>query len=447
MAIRLDSGRTERRQIKFSSLSRLPRTRCIARDNQKMPNCTFFDYEKAYDKVWRDGLLHKMVELGIPWRFAKYTRHFLSGRCTSVEVNGEKSDQFRLNEGLPQGSCISPLLFLIFINDISSELHPDTLVSLFADDTAIWIQAGGDQKEDRDRMQKEMEKIFEWAERWKMKINEGKTKTLIISTKSSDYNWDPKFELNGKAVEPKTDYKFLGIKVDNGLRFTEAVADTVKNCTKRVNIMKCLASKDWGQSLESQRTTYISYIRSCLQYASSSWWPWISDTSKEKLERVQNAGLRAAAGLSKSCPVDFLRLETDIEPLSARMDKNDQILRDKYDRLPQEDHRRKMTDKKATVRLKTRKGWRFHTESQETKREIVRAEDLPKPWETFSNVRVEKVELEKKKEAYSKEQLKAISTAKISSYIVNYRIFTDGSTDGKQTNGGAGTYVEDAAGR
>ena len=67
-----------------------------------MTICTFFDYEKAYDKVWRDGLLHKMVEFGIPWRFAKYARHFLSGRFTSVEVNGEKSDQFRLNEGLPQ---------------------------------------------------------------------------------------------------------------------------------------------------------------------------------------------------------------------------------------------------------------------------------------------------------------------------------------------------------
>ena len=58
-----------------------------SKGESKMTICTFFDYEKAYDKVWRDGLLHKMVELGIPWRFAKYTRHFLSGRCTSVEVN------------------------------------------------------------------------------------------------------------------------------------------------------------------------------------------------------------------------------------------------------------------------------------------------------------------------------------------------------------------------
>ena len=115
--------------------------------------CTFFDYEKAYDKVWRDVLMHKMVEMGVPGRFLRYIRHFLSGRVTTAMVNGVKSKKFRLNEGLPQGSCISPLLFLIFINNIDAELHPDTLVSLFADDTAIWCQAGKDIEENIKRMQ------------------------------------------------------------------------------------------------------------------------------------------------------------------------------------------------------------------------------------------------------------------------------------------------------
>ena len=86
--------------------------------------------------------MYKMVEMGIPGRFLRYTRQFLSGRVTTTMINGVKSNKFRLNEGLPQGSCISTLLFLLFINDIDTELHPDTLVSLFADDTAIWCQTG-----------------------------------------------------------------------------------------------------------------------------------------------------------------------------------------------------------------------------------------------------------------------------------------------------------------
>ena len=91
---------------------------------------TFFDYEKAYYKVWRDGLLYKMIKMNLP-SFVKYTRHFLSGRETTVEVNETNFISFRLNQGLPQGSSISPSLFLIFINDIDVDLDIRAIASLF----------------------------------------------------------------------------------------------------------------------------------------------------------------------------------------------------------------------------------------------------------------------------------------------------------------------------
>ena len=80
-----------------------------------------------------------MAKLGIPGRFIIYAGYFLSNRRTTVKVNETKSKHFYLNEGLPQGSAISPLFFLILINYISTNQAPDTLVSLFADDTAIGI--------------------------------------------------------------------------------------------------------------------------------------------------------------------------------------------------------------------------------------------------------------------------------------------------------------------
>ena len=174
----------------------------------KLTLCTFFDYEKAYDKVWRDGLLYKMIRLEIPWRYIRYVRFFLSTRQTVVNINGVASKMFTLNEGLPQGSAISPLLFLIFINDIDVDLHPDTLVSLFADDTAVWTQRGVDQEHSQRIMQEEIDKICEWARKWKMKLNEGKTKTVAISTKPSDTDWKPTLQLNGKSVDtvPTTNF-------------------------------------------------------------------------------------------------------------------------------------------------------------------------------------------------------------------------------------------------
>ena len=123
-----------------------------------------------------------------------------------------------------------------------------------------------------------------------------------------------------------------------------------------------MAWKDWGNSLEIQRTLYIQYTRSCLDYASSSWVPWISDCHMKKLETVQNEALRAMAGLTKTCPNEFLNLETNIEPLRLRYEKNDEITMDGYLRLPETDSRRQLAEIAVPQRLKTRIGWRTKTQ-------------------------------------------------------------------------------------
>ena len=170
-------------------------------------------------------------------------------------------------------------------------------------------------------MQGEVTKIATWAETWKMSINADKTRTLIMSTSTADFAWDPKLIVQGAPIKTTKEYKFLGVTVDRGLRFTKHLDNTITKCTKRVNIIKCLAGKDWGQQLESQRRVYLTYVCSCLEYASPSWWPCIPNTSKTKLERVQNAALRSIAGLYKTTPVEFLQLETNIEPLTHHLDK------------------------------------------------------------------------------------------------------------------------------
>ena len=99
------------------------------KDRSSKTITTFLDYEKACNKVWKDGLIKKMLGMDIPQRLIYVVRHFLSGRKTWVDVNGVKSDVFRLDEGLPQGSAISPLLFLIFINDIDVDLDDNAVAS------------------------------------------------------------------------------------------------------------------------------------------------------------------------------------------------------------------------------------------------------------------------------------------------------------------------------
>ena len=404
----------------------------------------FFDYAKAYDKVWRDGLLYKMLEMGLPHRFVRYVRNFLSTRRTKVDINGTRSDTFMLNEGLPQGSSISPLLFLIFINDIGSDLHDLTIASLFADDTSIWMPGGTKNEEAVRDMQAEVDKIMAWAKKWKMTINVDKTRAMVISSNVAETKTDPELVADGECIKLVQAYRFLGVTVDSGLRFTDHINQVIEKSRKRVQILKCMAWKDWGNTVEVQRTLYVQYCRMVLEFSSSAFTPLLEKTNLERLERVQNEALRAITRMYKTCPRDFLRLEANVEPLSERFRKNDEILYDKYLRLPPSDARRKLVEKVAPKRLTGRFGWRPET--------IDRINlDLPReertaplaPWRVLTQLNVEYVELERKKSEYRPEELKQLTLEKIETYDPDFYIFTDGSTDGKQENGGAGMYIED----
>ena len=405
---------------------------------------TFYDYEKAFDKVWRDGLIHKLHEMKIPTRFIKYIRHFLSGRKTWVEVNGERSKQFFLNEGLPQGSCISPLLFLTYINDIDIQLNSNTIASLFADDTTTWIRDGKVRGSNRDLAQEEVNKIVEWADKWKMAINSDKTRSMVTSPAEADLTWDPALKIDGSRIKNTQDHKHLGIIVSNNLRFTKHIDAIIAKCRKRINILKCLATKSWGCSLETQRRLYIQYIRSVIEYASSSWHGWISNTHIIRLQRMQNEAMRAISGLTKTCPVDFLHLETNLDPIADRLTKNDHILWDRYERFPANDSRKKLVAEQMPTRLKSRKGFRAKTSQSFPFKDLPRETTTPRvePWLSLPNLRFEVVQLEKKKEDYKKEELREMSIEKISTLNKDVNVYTDGSTSGKQTRGGAGIFIE-----
>ena len=128
----------------------------------------------------------------------------------------------------------------------------------------------------------------------------------------------------------------------------------------------------------------------------------------KKLKRIQNEALRTASRLAKGCPIDFLRLETNVEPLAIRLQKNDEIMWDRYERLPPTDSRNQLIKKEIPPRLQTRHGFRIKTKPRMEQWDIERdvtTSSVP-PWETMENLSIEYVPLEKKKSDYTAEQLK-----------------------------------------
>ena len=170
--------------------------------------------------------------------------------------------------------------------------------------------------------------------------------------------------------------------------------------------------------------------------------------SRHQPQVIQNAALRSIAGLFKTCPEDFLHLETGIKPLKYRYEDNDDITWDRYARLPESDQRRQLQLHEGPIRLKTRLGWRKKTSDRMSKINIHREVSTPHlpPWKKL-NLTTDKVPLDKPKDEYSAEELLRISTEKIESFNRELTIFTDGSTNDKQENGGAGVYVEDRSAR
>ena len=295
-------------------------------------------------------------------------------------------------------------------------------------------------------MEDHIDGIARWEEEWKMELNCDKTQVMIISTSRTDRAWKPTLTLNNHQLEVVSEYKFLGVLIDNQLNFNAHATKTIAKCRKRNNILRCFAGKDWGQNVETQKALYITYIRMPAEYASPAWFPWLSKTTRNKMEVIQNEALRIMTRMARDTPCDFLRLQTGVEPLIQRLEKNNCVMRERFMRLGDEDARKILAEKEVTQRLKSKTGWRSETNWM-AKEELCRETGkttvypmVPLKLETTA------VELTKKKENYTEQELQRQTECKIAEVDADIEIYTDGSTAGNQQNGGAGVFAQDKEG-
>ena len=125
----------------------------------------FLDVISAFEQFWHNGLLAKLSQIGVEGNFFDILSSYLSDRKQIVVVDGEKSDILDLKAGVPQGSRLGPLLFIIYINDIENEIESDILI--FADDTSLFA-TGSDPTETALQINRDIEKISVWADIWKV---------------------------------------------------------------------------------------------------------------------------------------------------------------------------------------------------------------------------------------------------------------------------------------
>ena len=155
-----------------------------ALDGGKDMRFLFLDMSAAFDKVWHTGLLAKLDKHGIHRKLLKWIKDYLSDRKQRVVIEGKNSEYIKLTSGVPQGSILGPLLFLVYINDMPRNIS--TNIRLYADDSTLFIDYAKNKENDdaqvaTRRMQEDIHRVEDWAHKWQIEFNPTKTESLVFS--------------------------------------------------------------------------------------------------------------------------------------------------------------------------------------------------------------------------------------------------------------------------
>ena len=258
-------------------------------ENHDEVRAAFLDISKAFDKVWHRGLLFKLKQNGISGNVFRFLESYLSDRKQRVVLNGIESDWEVVFSGVPQGSVLGPLLFLIYINDLPDGIH--SKIKLFADDSSLFARVT-DINVVHEQLVNDLETITNWAQQWNMKFNPDITKQAIEVIFSHKHNkpHHPPLSFNNIPVAREQTTTHLGMILDHRLSFRNHVHYAIEKANSGLALMKYLSSFVSRNVLEM---TYKLYVRPHLDYGDVIFHDQLQDMMKN-LESVQyKAGLIA----------------------------------------------------------------------------------------------------------------------------------------------------------
>jgi hypothetical protein len=240
------------------------------------------DFSKAFDKVSHNLLTHKLSHYGIKGNANRWIKSFLTSRTQAVVVEGEKSDYVPVRSGVPQGSVLGPSLFLFYINDIPIGIN--STVRLFADDTIAYlaIKSNSDCK----TLQKDLDKLSTWEQKWKMAFHPDKCNVLSITRNKNPIKYE--YTLHGQILKHTDKAKYLGITLQSNLKWESHIGDICNKANRTLGFLRRNLNIT-SSSIKEQ--AYKSLVRPTLEYACSVWDPYIKEDISS-LEKVQRRAAR-----------------------------------------------------------------------------------------------------------------------------------------------------------
>ena len=262
------------------------------------------DISKAFDKVWHAGLLHKLRGYGINGHLLDLIKSFLSNRQLKVVLDGQQSSCYSINAGVPQGSVLGPILFLIFINDLPDDCLSQ--IAIYADDTTVYDCRDSTDDfsvvEQAGSLELDLRDIVEWGEKWLVTFNAAKTKLLTVS-RSHKAPLAP-VSMNDEDLSENDSFRLLGLTFSKSLTWNEYVEAIAKSAAQKVGSLYRARAY---LTPESILYLYKATIRPCMEYCCHLW-AGAPAHILNLLDRIQN----------RVCNMIGPHLSMKLQPLSHR---------------------------------------------------------------------------------------------------------------------------------
>ena len=241
----------------------------------------YLDFQKAFDTVPHARLIKKLEAYGIDGEMLSWITEYLKNRTQVVTINGESSTIGDVISGIPQGTVLGPLLFVIYINDILDNINSDGL--LFADDTKIFRSITC--KEDSQTLQDDIDELEKWSDLWLLKFHPDKCHLLTLG-KFENIVYCHRYKVGGKEIEHVFDEKDLGVVMDSELAFADHITEKVKKANSIVGIIRrsfsCLDKVTFVK-------LFTAFVRHHLEYGQAVWSPHL----RKYIDMIESVQIRA----------------------------------------------------------------------------------------------------------------------------------------------------------
>lgn len=271
-------------------------------DENKFVVAVFLDFKRAFETIDRQILLDKLNYYGIKGNVHKWFQQYLSNRLQITKIGKATSDPLTNNIGVPQGSILGPLLFIIYLNDIN-KIECD-FMNLFADDTLISC-SGTDLNETVNKMNEVLDKINIYVNINKLKLNVKKTKAMILNTpyKLSISNIETfKLKINNEEIQWVNEIKYLGVIIDNTLKFRNYFEYIQKKISKKLFFFSRVSAY---LPMYSRLTVYRTIIQPHVDYCSTILF-LLDKNQLQSLQKLQNRGMRIILRCNRYTPIEWM---------------------------------------------------------------------------------------------------------------------------------------------